>query len=250
MKLRGLITIILSLACGLASTAALAQDISDPGCAAIEDWVSPLSTARGRAGGQALSRQSELLEQIFSDAETEALFGFAFSRWQVPQYESAGAITDRCLAEVRSRNDAEVTIKLSQANGRIQDRLRRAQAASRSNPAASRSAVPAKVDRPDCDTLQAWAGTLMTDEERRNAVMEGLDDVAMREQREALLLSDNEIEPRFGYPISEWTYNDFVYASEPITRCAGEANSAGNNEAYDQLRGAYSIIRRLGNELR
>jgi len=247
---RTLLPSVFAIALTTLAAPAAAQDVSDPGCATIEEWVSPLTTVRGRAaGGEALNRQSELLEQTFSDAETEPVFGVAFSRWQLPQYESASAIMERCLAEVRSRRDAEMTTKVGMASGRIQDRLQRLQAASRNNPAPSRTAM-AKVDHPDCETLQTWAGILMTPDDQRKAAMEGLDQVAMAEQRREQLLSDAEIEPRFGYPISEWTYNDFLYASNPITRCSGEARTAGDMDASHQLRNAYGIIRRLGNEMR
>ncbi len=248
--MRSVLTPLLALALAAVASTAAAQDIADPGCAAIEAWASPLSTARGRiAGADATNRQSELLEQVFSDAATEPVFGVAYSRWQLPQFEQAAVITARCLTEVRSRGDEDGSIKLAIADSRIRDRLRRMQRMSRSNPTPANTAT-AKVRRPDCDSLETWAAVLMTDAERRNAVMEGLDTAAMREQREAQLLSANEIEPRFGYPISEWTYNDFMYASDPITRCSGQARAAGDIDASSQLRRAYGIIRRLGNELR
>lgn len=247
--MRSILTLLFAVALTTLADSADAQDVSDPGCAAIEQWVSPLGTARGRIGAAALARQNELIEQIFADAATEPVFGLAYSRWQLPHYESAAAITERCLGEVRNRNDQAMTIKLGQANGRIQDRLRHNQAAGRMQNTPRPTNAP-KVNRPDCETLQTWASVLMTEGQRRAAAMEGKNQVEITAQRQAQLLSDAEISPRFGYPLAEWTYNDYMYASTPITQCAGKARAAGDRDAYFQLRSAYSIIRRLGNELR
>ena len=76
------LTSLFAVALTTLTAPATAQEISDPGCAAIEEWVAPLSTARGRMGGTAHMERGKLVDQIFTDATTEALFGLANSRWQ------------------------------------------------------------------------------------------------------------------------------------------------------------------------
>lgn len=247
--MRTTLTSLFAVALTSLTTAASAQEISDPGCAAIEEWVSPLGTASRRLNAAALSRQGELLEEIFSDAVTMPLFGLAYSRWQLPQHEAAAAITERCMDSARSRNDQAVALKIGRANGKIDDRIQAAQAAGRMQISPRPTDTPT-VTRPDCEALREWASILMTQSQRRAAAMEGKNQVEIREQRQARLLSDPEITPRFGQPLAEWTYNDYIYASAPITECAGKARTAGDQDAYFQLHSAYGIIRRLGKELR
>jgi len=247
--MRSILTLLFAVALTSLTTTASAQDITDPGCAAIGEWVSPLGTVSRRLNAAALSRQGELLDEIFSDAATTPLFGLAYSRWQLPQHEAAAAITERCMGEARQRNDQAVALKIGRANGQIDDRIQRAQAAGRMQISPRPTDTPT-VTRPDCEALQEWASILMTEAQRRAAAMEGKNQVEIREQRQAQLLSDAEIAPRFGYPLSEWTYNDYMYASTPITECAGKARAAGDQDAYFQLHSAYGIIRRRGNELR
>ena len=247
--MRNTLTLLFAVALSSFTTTASAQDITDPGCAAIEEWVSPLGTASRRATAAAYSRQGELLEEIFSDAVTSPLFGLAYSRWQLPQHEAAAAITERCMASAQSRGDQAVALKIGRANGKIDDRVHTAQAAGQIQGSPRPTDTPT-VTRPDCEALQEWASVLMTQDQRRAAAMEGKNQVEIREQRQARLLSDAEIAPRFGRPLAEWTYNDYMYASTPITECAGKARAAGDQDAYFQLHSAYGIIRRRGRELR
>lgn len=247
--MRSILTLLFAVALTSLTTAVSAQEITDPGCAAIEEWVSPLGTASRRASAAAYSRQGELLDEIFSDAETTRVFGLAYSRWQLPEHEAAAAITERCMGSAQGRNEHAVALKIGRANGKIDDRIQRSQSPGRMQGTPRPTDTPT-VTRPGCESLREWASVLMTQSQRRAAAMEGKNQVEIREQRQARLLSDAEITPRFGQPLAEWTYNDYMYASTPITECAGKARAAGDQDAYFQLHSAYGIIRRRGNELR
>jgi hypothetical protein len=73
--------------------------LTDPGCERMNNWASKAGTKEKSIS--VANRQA----MLFTDADTQALFGMAFSQWSGREYAGAQSFVSNCFQEIRKQDD-------------------------------------------------------------------------------------------------------------------------------------------------